>query len=119
MHRRLKSTLTVAHHFSIFAMMATGLIGLCEIGLAKADEMVTPWGEPNLQGIWTAEFDTPLQRSAKYANSLTLCHPWDNWRNRMCGLAPAGFCRAGFFLSWSIPLRHIATFRNLLARMEH
>jgi hypothetical protein len=21
----------------------------------------TPWGEPDLQGIWTEEFDTPLQ----------------------------------------------------------
>src|SRR5262245_51831232 len=28
----------------------------------------TPWGEPDLQGIWTDEFDTPLQRSAKYTN---------------------------------------------------
>jgi len=28
----------------------------------------TPWGEPDLQGIWTDEFDTPLQRSPKYAN---------------------------------------------------
>src|SRR5258706_2257559 len=28
----------------------------------------TPWGEPDLQGIWTDEFDTPLQRPAKYAN---------------------------------------------------
>src|SRR5437016_1953601 len=28
----------------------------------------TPWGEPDLQGIWTDEFDTPLQRSPGYAN---------------------------------------------------
>ena len=28
----------------------------------------TPWGEPDLQGIWTAESDTPLQRPTKYAN---------------------------------------------------
>jgi hypothetical protein len=28
----------------------------------------TPWGEPDLQGIWTDETDTPLQRSAKYAS---------------------------------------------------
>ena len=28
----------------------------------------TPWGEPDLQGIWTYEFDTPLQRLPKYAN---------------------------------------------------
>jgi hypothetical protein len=28
----------------------------------------TPWGEPDLQGIWTDENDTPLQRPARYAN---------------------------------------------------
>jgi hypothetical protein len=28
----------------------------------------TPWGEPDLQGIWTDESDTPLQRPAKYAS---------------------------------------------------
>src|SRR5215468_3612373 len=27
-----------------------------------------PWGEPDLQGIWTDETDTLLQRSAKYAD---------------------------------------------------
>src|SRR5262249_7914631 len=28
----------------------------------------TPWGEPDPQGIWTDEFETPLQRPAKYAD---------------------------------------------------
>jgi hypothetical protein len=28
----------------------------------------TPWGEPDLQGIWTVETGTPLQRPAKYAD---------------------------------------------------
>jgi len=28
----------------------------------------TAWGEPDIQGIWTDESDTPLQRPAKYAN---------------------------------------------------
>jgi len=28
--------------------------------------VTTPWGEPDLQGIWTTEFDTPLQRNPKY-----------------------------------------------------
>jgi hypothetical protein len=28
----------------------------------------TAWGEPDLQGIWTDEYQTPLQRQAKYAN---------------------------------------------------
>jgi hypothetical protein len=34
----------------------------------KTPPLKTAWGEPDLQGIWTDEFDTPLQRSAKYAN---------------------------------------------------
>jgi len=33
-----------------------------------APALKTPWGEPDLQGIWTDESDTPLQRPAKYAN---------------------------------------------------
>ena len=32
-----------------------------------ASALKTPWGEPDLQGIWTDESDTPLQRPAKYA----------------------------------------------------
>jgi hypothetical protein len=35
---------------------------------APAAALKTPWGEPDLQGIWTVETDTPFQRSAKYAN---------------------------------------------------
>jgi hypothetical protein len=30
--------------------------------------MKTPWGEPDLQGIWADEIDTPLQRPARFAN---------------------------------------------------
>ncbi|HEY3640545.1 MAG TPA: hypothetical protein VGL31_05595 [Xanthobacteraceae bacterium] len=35
---------------------------------APAAALKTPWGEPDLQGIWTVETDTPFQRSPKYAN---------------------------------------------------
>ena len=28
----------------------------------------TPWGEPDLQGIWSVETETPLQRPRRYAN---------------------------------------------------
>jgi hypothetical protein len=35
---------------------------------ASGQALKTPWGEPDLQGIWTDEFDTPLQRPAKYAS---------------------------------------------------
>ena len=34
----------------------------------KTPPLKTAWGEPDLQGIWTDEFDTPLQRPAKFAN---------------------------------------------------
>ena len=34
---------------------------------ATAPALKTPWGEPDLQGIWMDESDTPLQRPAKYA----------------------------------------------------
>ena len=33
-----------------------------------APSLKTPWGEPDLQGIWTDEFDTPFQRPAKFAS---------------------------------------------------
>ena len=35
---------------------------------APARSLKTPWGEPDLQGIWTDETDTSLQRSPRYAN---------------------------------------------------
>jgi hypothetical protein len=35
---------------------------------APAQALKTPRGEPDLQGIWTDESDTPLQRPAKYAD---------------------------------------------------
>jgi hypothetical protein len=43
--------------FSVFATATS----------AEAPAMKTAWGEPDLQGIWTDETDTPLQRSPKYA----------------------------------------------------
>src|SRR5258708_27851829 len=36
--------------------------------LTPAPGLKTPWSEPDLQGIWTDETDTPLQRSPRYAN---------------------------------------------------
>jgi hypothetical protein len=35
---------------------------------AQAAALKTPWGDPDLQGIWLDETDTPLQRPAKFAN---------------------------------------------------
>src|SRR5258708_25035218 len=33
-----------------------------------AQALKTAWGEPDLQGIWTVETDTPFQRLPKYAD---------------------------------------------------
>jgi hypothetical protein len=35
---------------------------------APVATLKTPWGEPDLQGIWTAQDDVPLQRPPKYAD---------------------------------------------------
>ena len=49
------------------AAAATSALGQTVAPLAGPAALKTPWGEPDLQGIWKDEFDTPLQRSAKYA----------------------------------------------------
>jgi hypothetical protein len=35
---------------------------------AAAPALKTPWGDPDLQGIWTDESDTPLQRPPRFAS---------------------------------------------------
>jgi hypothetical protein len=49
------------------AVTAMGLTSISRVS-AQAPALQTPWGEPDLQGIWTDETDTPLQRPPKYAN---------------------------------------------------
>jgi hypothetical protein len=36
--------------------------------VAEAPSLKTAWGEPDLQGIWTVEYDTPFQRNPKYGS---------------------------------------------------
>src|SRR5687767_8653150 len=51
----------------IAAAVAAALAFSVSNRLAGRDETLrTPWGDPDLQGIWTDEFDTPLQRSPRY-----------------------------------------------------
>jgi hypothetical protein len=60
------ATMTVA-----LVALAVGFIGSVSVTRTSAEVPVvpkTPWGEPDLQGIWTDENNTPLQRPAKYAN---------------------------------------------------
>jgi hypothetical protein len=46
---------------------AASAVSIMELS-AQAPALKTAWGEPDLQGIWTDESDTPLQRSPKFAN---------------------------------------------------
>jgi hypothetical protein len=62
----------VAAAIATAAFIAAAAVSLRE-ALTQASEtsgaaLKTPWGEPDLQGIWTDEFDTPLQRPAEYAS---------------------------------------------------
>jgi hypothetical protein len=50
------------------AAIALSVSGTSAQAPAGSAALKTPWGEPDLQGIWTDETNTPLQRSAKYAN---------------------------------------------------
>src|SRR5262245_43346938 len=34
--------------------------------------LITPWGEPDLQGIWSGDTLTPLQRPVRFANKPVL-----------------------------------------------
>jgi hypothetical protein len=57
-------------HFAGFRVVIPVIAAAVAFPLAGAwaQSLKTPWGEPDLQGIWTDESDTPLQRSPKFAN---------------------------------------------------
>ena len=49
---------------TVLSVMPASAQGEGKVGVA----LKTPWGEPDLQGIWTDEFDTALQRPPRFAN---------------------------------------------------
>jgi hypothetical protein len=50
----------------VFFMLAP-ITGAGQDGEGSSDLPRTAWGDPDLQGIWTNEYDTPLQRPAHFA----------------------------------------------------
>ena len=52
----------------IISMSITSAQTQAPSATAPGPALKTPWGEPDLQGIWTDANDTPLQRPAKYAD---------------------------------------------------
>jgi hypothetical protein len=63
--RFLRSTVTILLSTAAVSAAISASIGATS-GEAPAPK--TPWGEPDLQGIWTDETDTPLQRSPRFGN---------------------------------------------------
>jgi hypothetical protein len=53
---------------AVAAGASMSVTGTSTSATAPDPALKTPWGEPDLQGIWTDETDTPLQRSPKYAD---------------------------------------------------
>jgi len=64
--RHLKSIGASAAILSVLVVLNPTEMTAQSQGSAAA--LKTPWGEPDLQGIWTDETDTPLQRPARYAD---------------------------------------------------
>jgi hypothetical protein len=68
------STVTVALAAAAFVMSepipraSAQAAAASDATATRTAALKTPWGEPDLQGIWTDETDIPLQRPAKYAN---------------------------------------------------
>ena len=51
------------------ALAAAGGLAIAGHGnAAQSGDINTPWGEPDLQGIWTVETATPLERPERFAN---------------------------------------------------
>ena len=64
--------LTVMYVVSVFLALETVRVaGQTQTASGQAGEnpaVHTVWGEPDLQGIWTTEYDTPLQRPARWGD---------------------------------------------------
>jgi hypothetical protein len=43
------------------------MTGMSVDNRTSGPSLKTPWGEPDLQGIWTDPYETPMQRSAKFS----------------------------------------------------
>src|SRR5436190_7017309 len=62
--RRLLNSISVA----AIAVAAVGILVAASDQEPASATFKTPWGDPDLQGIWTDETDTPLQRSPRFAD---------------------------------------------------
>jgi len=73
MRERFSSSTNVAVIAAVVAVVSVSIAGTSAQApsgstTTPAPAHKTPWGEPDLQGIWTDETDTPFQRPVQFAN---------------------------------------------------
>src|SRR5713101_971414 len=73
--KRLLLLAGMATTIAIVSLVTYAIAGRTSATTSKAPTVAetgpaqkTPWGEPDLQGIWSRDVDIPLERPAKYAN---------------------------------------------------
>jgi hypothetical protein len=55
------------------AALVLSVVGRAQTTTAKSGSTAkTSWGEPDLQGLWSDEYQTPLQRPPQYAGKGSL-----------------------------------------------
>ena len=54
-------------HARYLALMGLLAATVALVAAAAGSSPRTPWGEPDLQGIWNDQLQAPLQRPAQYA----------------------------------------------------
>ncbi len=69
---RLLSTIGASALMVLAAVLVMPATVTAQVNLKTSfrTSLKTSWGEPDLQGIWTVETDTPLQRSPKYGTPV-------------------------------------------------
>ena len=74
--KRLLLLAAMATTVAVVSLAVRGIAGRTSTTTSQAPTVAgntgpvlkTPWGAPDLQGIWSREFDIPLERPAKYAS---------------------------------------------------
>jgi hypothetical protein len=72
MRRRLLQLIGVAAVFIavivLLKLAPTPVAGQAQTDQGQEGASPTPWGDPDLQGIWTTDYEIPLQRPTRYAD---------------------------------------------------
>jgi hypothetical protein len=67
MRQRLLQLIAVAATIVVVSLAIATVAGQAPTPAQKGPTAKTSWGEPDLQGIWTIDYQIPLERPAKYA----------------------------------------------------